>query len=282
MKITYTELEKLASNKKNQTTIIDGEEWEVVDSIKDDGHEYMEIEGRVPYDSTINAIERLIKAGITTNIHYVLGNNSIDEAISRIQNNTFPKGINAVIFLLHKPVGLGQQDNVLKPDDPKVKEFFNLVDSGLKDSPFKIGFDSCSIPGIINYTNQISKESIDTCEGGRFSAYISSDMIALPCSFDQDHKWGFDIKEKSFAEAWKSPQFNNFRDSMFLSCSSCKDRLDCMGGCPIKREVVLCDREEREIPDDESISIFKKYRKLKEHEEKSMTCDGTCDKCDCK
>ena len=36
----------------------------------------------------------------------------------------FPKVFNAIIFLLHKPVGLGQENNVLKAEDPKVKEFF--------------------------------------------------------------------------------------------------------------------------------------------------------------
>ena len=54
----------------------------------------------------------LLDAGIKTNIHYVLGNNSIDEAIERLKNNDFSKGINAIIFLLHKPVGLGQENNV--------------------------------------------------------------------------------------------------------------------------------------------------------------------------
>ena len=51
---------------------------------------------------TLQAIQMLLDAGVKTNIHYVLGNNSIDEAIERLTNNTFPKGINAVVFLLHK------------------------------------------------------------------------------------------------------------------------------------------------------------------------------------
>ena len=62
---------------------------------------------------TYRAIQMLLDAGIKTNIHYVLGNNSIDEAIERLKNNDFPKGVNAIIFLLHKPVGLGQESNVL-------------------------------------------------------------------------------------------------------------------------------------------------------------------------
>ena len=44
----------------------------------------------------------LVKAGVKTNIHYVLHKDSIIEAIQRLKEKTFPEGINAVIFLLHK------------------------------------------------------------------------------------------------------------------------------------------------------------------------------------
>ncbi len=58
---------------------------------------------------TYRAIQMLLDAGVKTNIQYVLGNNSVEEAIMRLKNNGFPAGINAVIFLLHKPVGLGSE-----------------------------------------------------------------------------------------------------------------------------------------------------------------------------
>ena len=93
---------------------------------------------------TTKAIEMLVNARVITNIHYVLGNNSIDEAIDKLKNDSFPKGINAVIFLLHKPVGLGRKKNVLNMKDPKVKEFFKLVDevNSQEKVSFKIGFDN--------------------------------------------------------------------------------------------------------------------------------------------
>lgn len=47
---------------------------------------------------TLRAIQMLLDAGIKTNIHYVLGQNSIDEAIERLSNHDFPTGINAVIL----------------------------------------------------------------------------------------------------------------------------------------------------------------------------------------
>lgn len=201
-------------------------------------------------EHTYKAIQMLLDAGVKTNIHYVLGNNSIDEAIERLKNNDFPKGINAVIFLLHKPVGLGCEENVLKADDAKVKEFFNVIDTMNFD--FQIGFDSCTIPGIVNYTKNINKDSIDTCEGGRWSMYITSDMKALPCSFDnQESRWAYDISNDTIQNAWDSEQFEDFRNHFRNSCSGCKNRTDCMGGCPIRRQIVLCDREEKDLYESE-------------------------------
>ena len=67
---------------------------------------------------TLAAIQMLLDAGVKTNIHYVLGQNSIDEAIARLEKDDFPKGINAVIFLLHKPAGQGTRGNMLAVDIP--------------------------------------------------------------------------------------------------------------------------------------------------------------------
>jgi radical SAM protein with 4Fe4S-binding SPASM domain len=197
-------------------------------------------------EHTYNAIQMLLDAGVKTNIHYVLGNNSIDEAIERLKNNDFPKGINAVIFLLHKPVGLGRQSNVLRYDDEKVKEFFSIIDNGNFD--FKIGFDSCTVPALINFTEKIEKSSFDTCEGGRWSMYITSDMKALPCSFDnQNMKWAYDISNDSIKNAWDSEQFEDFRSHFRNSCSGCERQCECRGGCPICREIVLCESDMKDL-----------------------------------
>lgn len=195
---------------------------------------------------TIQAVKKLIDAGVKTNIHYVLGKNTIDEAIIRLKYNGFPKGINAVVFLLHKPVGLGQESNVLEFNDPKVKEFFNLIDTQQFD--FKIGFDSCTVPALINMTSNINEESIDTCEGGRWSAYITSDMKMLPCSFDnQDLRWAYDISNDTVENAWNSKQFEDFRDHFKNSCKGCSKRNECRGGCPIRRQIVLCNKKEKDL-----------------------------------
>ena len=193
---------------------------------------------------TFDAIENLLAAGVKTNIHYVLGRNSIEEAISLLVNDGFPQGINAVIFLLHKPVGLGKEDNVLTVDNGNSEAFFRLID----DTPyrFKIGFDSCTVPALVEYKLSIDHCFVDTCEGARFSCYITPDMKMLPCSFDQDNHWAFDLSKGSITEGWQSKQFEAFRDYLRNSCPECPERVKCMGGCPIEGGIVLCTSEHRQ------------------------------------
>ena len=191
---------------------------------------------------TLRAIEMLLGAGVKTNIHYVLGKNSIDEAIDRLKRNDFPKGINAVIFLLHKPAGQGTKANVLSFDDPRVAEFFAQVD---KRHPFKVGMDSCNVPGAIHFCKSILPESLDTCEGGRYSCYIGADMIMVPCSFDQEKQYEVSLRDMTIEEAWNSEAFERFRKKMRNACLGCEKKESCMGGCPLMPEIVFCNSEKR-------------------------------------
>jgi radical SAM protein with 4Fe4S-binding SPASM domain len=208
-------------------------------------------------DYTFKALQKFIDAGCTTNIHYVLSNKTIDEAIdilkySRLNCSNSPfvydmDGINAIIFLLHKPVGCGKEEDVLDINNPKLKEFFSLVS---KEHPFKVGFDSCTVPGLVNMAD-INFDSVDTCEGARYSMYISSDMVAVPCSFDQEHRYGVNLSPNQYnnghtiKQAWDSILFDNFRNHMQNSCKGCVQKEICKGGCPLEQGIVLCGRSER-------------------------------------
>lgn len=193
---------------------------------------------------TQRTISYLLEAGVKTNLHYVLSNKSIDNAIAQLREGCFYDGINAVVFLLYKPIGLGKRENVLRPDDPKLNDFFELVDKGGYD--FKIGFDSCSCPGIVNNTSNVDLQSIDFCEGARHSMYIDANMNAMPCSFgNQDEKYFVSLRDHSIEEAWYSPVFEDFRNHLRNSCPGCSKRLGCAGGCPICRDIVLCNSEKK-------------------------------------
>lgn len=220
---------------------------------------------RSPY--TLKAINLLLAEGVKTNIHYVLSKSTLTEALQHLRrdelNNSidrnkfnsqgglaqsysryslqFPKGINAVIFLLHKPVGLGTKEDMITRDNKDFLNFLDLVNE--REFPYKIGFDSCTVPALINL-DKVDPNCLDTCEGGRWSAYITPDMKLLPCSFDnQEQKWAVDLAQYSIAEAWESNTFNDFRNHFSHSCPDCKHRTSCMGGCPIVPEIVLCDKK---------------------------------------
>jgi radical SAM protein with 4Fe4S-binding SPASM domain len=193
-------------------------------------------------DYTDKAVELLIQSKVKTNIHFVLNTETIDKAIEILGTNKYRKGINAIIFLLYKPVGLGKQEKILKYSNPKVREFFELVNKHEYD--FKIGFDSCSCTALLNFSNNIDFEMIDYCEGGRYSMYISADMKAYPCSFANQHtELGFDISNNTIQNAWSS--FNYFRNKLTQRCLACNDRCFCGGGCPLLSSIILCNRKER-------------------------------------
>lgn len=193
-------------------------------------------------DYTIKAIETLIQEGIKTNIHYVLSKDSIREAIDRLKNKSFPKGINAVVFLLHKPVGLGSAEKVISLEIEEFMEFIRYVSE--EQLEYKVGFDSCTVPMFVNHSGNIDLTSLDTCEGARWSAYITADMKMLPCSFDnQEQKWAVDLRINTIKEAWESARFEEFREHFRISCPACDKKQNCMGGCPIRPEVVLCAKK---------------------------------------
>ena len=204
------------------------------------------------YDTSYmrRSLEMLVEAGITTNVHYVLNNDTIQHAICNLINaQLYPSkvypGINAIIFLLHKPVGQGTIDKVLDIDDPKVKEFFELIDT--QQFPFDVGFDSCSSPGIVNLTKNISSSSIDYCEAARFSCYIDAQINMMPCSFGSgNYKYYVNLDRHTIQEAWNSEIFEDFRNILRDSCPECPHKELCGGGCPIVPDITLCDREERD------------------------------------
>lgn len=191
---------------------------------------------------TLRAVDILLKAGVKTNIHYVLQSDTIAEALTRLREKTFPAGINAVVFLLHKPVGLGSTKKMIRRDDKIFSEFLRYVST--ENLHYKIGFDSCTIPALLQNPSNIALESMDTCEAARWSAYVTADLKLLPCSFDnQNQKWAVDLHSHSIQEAWDSPIFEDFRNRFREACPNCEKRNLCLGGCPILPQIVLCPRK---------------------------------------
>lgn len=189
-----------------------------------------------PY--TQKAIESLIEAGVKTNIHFVLSKASVKRA-KNFLGNEVPPGVNAVIFLLHKPIGLGRKEHSLSWENRELLELFRYIDEA--EFPFKTGFDSCTVPGLLHHMKNVNFRSLDTCEAARWSAYVTPDMKLLPCSFDnRKEQWAVDLGTYTIEEAWNSTEFTRFRSSFLTSCPDCHLQRQCMGGCPICPDIVLC------------------------------------------
>lgn len=189
---------------------------------------------------TIDTSNKLIQAGCITNIHFVISKETIDEAIYRLNNNIFPEGINAVIFILYKPVGQGKREKMLDARDQRIKA---LIHATQEKHAFRIGFDTCFTPAILHYGENISPVCIDACEAATFSMYIDSTMNCYPCSFGI---WQTEISEslrnKSIKEIWEGKLFSEFRERNYEYCGQCEKKLMCQGGCKIGLNINLCEK----------------------------------------
>lgn len=188
-------------------------------------------------DYTYSAIKLLVEAGVRTNIHFVLSEETLDEAIDLLKHQKIPTEINRIIFLLFKPIGEGSDTAVL-PISEKLQTLFSLFESSYGID--KIGYDSCTVPGVLQFSPKIDPQGFDACEAGRFSAYITPDCQIVPCSFDQTLSWAVDLNQSTIEEAWFSTPFNQFRQQFKSTCVGCTKWSDCMGGCPIIPEITLC------------------------------------------
>jgi len=186
------------------------------------------------------ALKRFLNADVTTNIHFIVDASNIDKAIEMLEERPFTEGINAIIFLLHKPVGRAAHGKLVLQFDEKVQRFLDLAQ---KDYPFQVGFDACFASALTAHTD-ITQDCYDTCDGGRFSCYIDADMNVSPCSFDKRRHYG-SLNESTLEEIWMGEAFTEYRSCYREACSSCTKRRSCMGGCALHPEVVMCEKDKR-------------------------------------
>lgn len=211
------------------------------DSILDSSKEYcgaVAISAYEPYSLMKEGIDKLLSRGIKTNIHYLLTMSSIDTAIKWLEEeSSFLDSINAIVFLNYKPISRLATEYELAKFHPRIKYLFELI----QDCKYKVGFDSCSISGIVKYLD-VENLFIESCEAARFSMYISEELYMYPCSFAVETHEGVSIKDSDIQEIWReSNLFTGFRANReFASCNGCAAINVCSGGCPIFPEINFC------------------------------------------
>jgi radical SAM protein with 4Fe4S-binding SPASM domain len=200
-----------------------------------------------PYAETASAIDVLASNGVQVNLHFLLSSRSVGTAINWLRTPPqWLKGIHAIIFLNYKPVGRFVTPHLLLNRSPRVEEFFTLATSGTP--PFRIGFDTCTITGLAR-SGSAPAVSIEGCDAGRFSMFISEDLKAYPCSFMVEAGYdGVPLADTTLLDVWRDhPGFRRIRDQHSgPGCASCKTRSECLNGCPLFPEMNLCP--ERCVP----------------------------------
>ena len=191
-----------------------------------------------PYSDAMKVIEKCGKYNIPVNIHFVLYKESIPEAVALLQSEKILwNHVNAIVFLNYKPIGFRIYEGL--EDDEELNLFLK---NAMVFEKCKVGFDSCMISWLMKNKGLIVEESIDFCEAGRFSAFISEKGFMYPCSFlCDDISYGDNIREKKLIEIWQNgTAFNKMRERLahparqkvpILKCISCTDYKLCHGGC---------------------------------------------------
>jgi MoaA/NifB/PqqE/SkfB family radical SAM enzyme len=186
---------------------------------------------------TYDAIRRFIDAGIKTNIHMIFNKLNYEKCIKLLSgfDPWFPIGkknkkesdveinnINAIIFLLYKPIGEAKNKPELFPTKYQMSSFLDRL---LKaDCKFKVGIDSCLANYIFKYEIPLTEDqlmTIDSCEGARMSGYISPSLKMIPCSF-ADQKYAVDLKKQDIDYIWnRSKIFESFRSTLRKNPHDC-------------------------------------------------------------
>lgn len=179
--------------------------------------------------------------GIKTNIHYVISEKTLSNAIEIVEGkyDDYFKNFNAIIFLTYKPFGRANSGETIKSAD-LLNSFIKSIDKPI--SKLRVGFDACFVPILMKKTN-IDNKMVDSCECGFFSVYIDENLNVMPCSFCNDDKYKYNLKEFDFKNIWLN-KFSDYRDFITSSgrvdCEDCDKLDDCRGKCPFFEELFLC------------------------------------------
>jgi radical SAM protein with 4Fe4S-binding SPASM domain len=196
-----------------------------------------------PYTETVAAIETLVANRITTNIHFILTSKSVDTAIEWLKMPPrFLEIANAIVFLNYKPVGRFADEKLLLNKSPRVEEFFKLATTARQS--FRVGFDTCTITGLARY-GRAAEVSLEGCDAGRFSLFVSEKMEVYPCSFMVEAGYrGIPLKNYSLSEIWQNHEaFLRIRAKHAeKGCADCQTPNQCLSGCPLFPQMNLCRR----------------------------------------
>lgn len=220
-----------------------------------------------PYSETSEAVEQLRAHGVRTNIHFMLTSRSVDTAIEWLRRPPdFVTGANAIVFLNYKPVGRYADERLLLNRSSRLAEFFQLATSGRR--PYRIGFDTCTITGLARLGNA-PEVSLEGCDAGRFSMFVSERLEVYPCSFMVEAGYaGVPLAGTNLATIWRDhPAFIEIRAKHAQKgCAACTTPRQCLSGCPLFPSMNLCEGNcAVPITNEELLGTTSRQREVKWH-----------------
>ncbi len=196
-----------------------------------------------PYEETKLAVEALRRAGVSTNIHFMLTSKSVDVAIEWLREPPdFVQSSNAVVFLNYKPVGRFADEELLLNRSERLREFFELATS--ERHKFRVGFDTCTVTGLARF-GKAPEVSVEGCDAGRFSLFVSERMEVYPCSFMVEAGYhGIPLRGTTLGQIWREhPAFQGIRAKhASKGCADCATPRQCLSGCPLFPQMNLCEK----------------------------------------
>lgn len=190
-----------------------------------------------PYDRYERLTNRIASYGIKLNLHVILKKDTIGQLIEWLDTPpSWFSNLNAIIVLNYKPINTSE--SLMVTNGHELKKFYDSV-SACKT--IKIGFDSCSVPGIVTWMN-VNSALIEPCEAARFSVFISENLKMYPCSFMANTEKYGDLRKSSLIDVWQNDKvFVDYRAKMLNnSCLACPHQHLCYGGCSFICEINQC------------------------------------------
>lgn len=190
-----------------------------------------------PYERYNELTTYIHSFGIKLNLHVILKTDTIETLIDWLKAPpSWFANINALIVLNYKPVA--SSPSLMVTDRKQLQEFYNAVS---ECKHVKVGFDSCCVPGIVNWMN-IEPYLLESCEAARFSAFISEDLKMYPCSFMAKTDMYGDLRNSDMIDVWRNhPAFVEHRNKIKNNrCVGCKKRDICNGGCVFMPVINQC------------------------------------------
>jgi len=185
----------------------------------------------VTKQKSYDAIKMFTDAGMTQcNIHYVLSNESYDEAfkiVDEIASDYRLAKLNAIVFLQYKPKGnnIGDFNSCVNID--KYKKLMDYCEV----NDVNYGFDSCSAPVFMDSIKGRKDEKrmamvAEPCESGLFSSYINCRGEFFVCSFAEgEDSWvkGINVLEcNDFIEdVWRNSKLVKWRNLLIKNNREC-------------------------------------------------------------